>query len=344
MFFAWHVMSSARHLLKKACGGDALAHKEMFFLTAWDQQNVWRFQLRNVWQSKLVVKSEGKYQVFSKVQNELSWIKTLSLSSIFLHKTVTRLTLQACKCTSHILMGKASTICPQYMTYKRLHIVEWGSLQFLLLLHVAKLSTLPRDGCRGRKGGVFVLCLLAGGRWVRIQKIQQVEKPQTGKLVWKGNSSETFLIADKPPSFFLKRSDPRRVEHLKVKVTTFTNDTYLSRMKIAKSYCIILDVAKDYWPKSIQKKLMLGISSKIWGPKPAIKIFDVLHFFWSGGPQQNVVHLFGLQSGGRCRVEVIHSLTETDRCCIAIIASSTLQKQGVAKRTMIWMYFLEFAD
>ena len=146
------------------------------------------------------------------------------------------------------------------------------------------------------------------------------------------------------PTWTLKRSDPRRVEHLKIKVTTFTNDIYLSRMKIAKSYCIILAVAKDYWPKSIQKKLMLGISSKIWGPKLAIKIFDVLHFFWSGGPQQNVVHLFGLQSGGRCRVEVSHSLTEADRCCIAIIASSTLQKQGVAKRTMIWMCFLEFAD
>lgn len=83
---------------------------------------------------------------------------------------------------------------------------------------------------------------------------------------------------------------------------------------------------------------MLGISSQIWGPKLAIKIFDVLHvLFQVVVPQQNGVHLFGLQSGGRCRVQVIHSLTETDRCCIAIIASSTLQKQGLAKPTMIWM-------
>ena len=86
-------------------------------------------------------------------------------------------------------MGKASTICPQYMTYKRLHIVEWGSLQFLLLLHVANYQPCPgMDAAAGKEVYSFYVFSQVG---VRIQKIQQVE-PQTGKLVWKGNSSENL--------------------------------------------------------------------------------------------------------------------------------------------------------
>lgn len=77
-------------------------------------------------------------------------------------------------------MGKASTICPQYMTYKRLHIVEWGSLQFLLLLHVANYQPCPgMDAAAGKEVCSFYVFSQVG---VRIQKIQQVE-PQTGKLV-----------------------------------------------------------------------------------------------------------------------------------------------------------------
>lgn len=244
-------------------------------------------------------------------------------------------------------MGKTFTICPLSTWHTRdCTSLSWGCLQFLLL-HVANYQPRPgMDAVAGKEVCSFYVFSQVG---VELGFKHSAGRTPNWKAGLKGKQLRNLCWSPIiSPTWTLKRSDPRPVEHLKFKVTTLTHDTYLSRMKVAKSYCIILAVAKDYWPKRIQTKLLLGISSQIWGPKLAIKIFDVLHVLFQVAVPSKMLCIFSVfkvAEDAELRSS-IHWQKPTGVALLSLLPLLCRSKVWPNPRWFgwFWMCFLEFAD